>query len=801
MAYNPQYQAVFSNDPEMVVKILLAKKDGPVVETTEFIISECEFNDSSEDNTILARELTFTIFADDNTGITWETFLAGSYDEWMVTVTVDDQPYFSGFLTPEEGNAAFLPKPYDIKLRGTNGVKLLKDVALTDLSGVKFHGKFTGIEFIAACLQKTLLDLPFRAYGSIYNDDMDNRADNPTAHYLHQIKFDHRTFMKDATTFMSCYDVLIAILGRSSRLFYWNGIWVIFYMPEHQYKPLGLWYTNYQADGTISGGGQETEDVSAVGSAELIYPQEENQLISTSFAIKFAKTNFNYNAWPEIPLNSKFERGTKIGSGTDADGNPYTDYSIDDWTATMADITATPPNFNFDLVEGDLFVRRTYNLYGIELRREIFFETPTTASPGGAYVKWLIAEILPVNQGDKIKFSAALKFDNDFSGSGDTFAIIGRVYLIPDVGTDYYAMTNNAGGQETSFGKWEKESGTPPDFISVDIPADSDSTKYKSITIESDSIPVKGTLYIALQHGNDGTNAGGNKWFTGFEFEYLPFVVNGYIQVKGDYWQHSQNANQIDKDEGEIQISDTVVRVLQGCMFNADGVTATNPTWYRYGLAESRHFKELVNIGRYNLGYRRFWRIEGSFTGLQYSTIANPLIQNPLSYHKNYRFTDLTDPRDFILVPPLRMDVCTGVISAVFEEVYNPALLTNHGADMYRVIQGLIAAVAGVGATLQRVPPDERLMKLVSLAGETVTDITVGAGGAGNFPSLTLNTQFTEGANNIAYLTIGEDIAIGNSFYFKVGSQDVFYTVVNIIEQSDGTQTGDSREFNYIFSN
>lgn len=670
MAYNTQYQTIFHNELEQEVTINIDQKDSGVVTPEPFFISELELNDSTDENTIIARECTFTIFAEDSSSITWETFLSGDYDEWRISVIIDGKTHFTGFLAPEEGNAAFLPKPYDIKLRATNGLKLLKDVSLTDTAGDAFHGKFTAIEYITACLQKTLLELPFRAYGSIYNVDMNDRGDDPVADYLSQIKFDHRTFMKDATTFKSCYDVLLDLLGRHSRLFFWNGMWVIFYTAEHQYKPGGLWYTNYDAEGIVIDGAEDTEDISAVGETQLIYPQDEDQIVNSSFAIKFAKSIFNYKPWPEIPLNNKFQRGTLIGSGVDGDGNTYEDYSIDDWTATMADITATPPNFDFDPVEGDLYVRRTSNIYGIELRREIFFETPTTSSPGGGYVKWLMAEPLPVNQGDKFRISNSLKFDNDFSGAGDSFSIIGRVYLVPDSGTDYYALDNNQGGQETTFGKWIKESGTPPNFISVDIPEDSDSTKYKSITIEADSIPVNGTLYIALQHSNDGTNAGGNKWFTGFEFEYLPFVVNGYVQVKGDYWKHAQNANQQDVDEGELKTSDTIVRVLQGCMFNADGLTATTPTWYRHGLTESKHFKELVNIGRYNLGYRRFWRIEGSFTGLNYSTIADPLVQNPLSYHKNYRFTDLAEPRDFILVPPLRMDLCTGVIKAIFEEVY-----------------------------------------------------------------------------------------------------------------------------------
>lgn len=801
MAYGLRYQSIYSNDLQQDVTVNLYQKDY-VGDADVFRISDkLELTDTSDENTIIARAVSLAIDADTDTDITWETFLAGSYDEWKMEIIIDSRKFFEGFLTPEEGSSPFLDKPYDVNLRATNGLKLLKDVPLTDLSGDAFHGKFTASDFITAALQKTLLDLPIRMYGSIYNEDMDNRDDDPEAIFWNQIKFDHRAFLKDATTFLSCYDALLFMLGRAFRISYFDGRWVIFYLPEHQYAPAGLWYTDFSSAGVVTGGAEDTEGYATVGKAEAIYPIGEDQLISSSFAIKFAKTNFNYNIWPEIPLNSKFQRGTLIGTGTDADGNPYEDYTIDDWTANMVDITATPPNFTFSASEGDTFLRKTFNIFGIELKREIFMETPTTVSAGGSIVKWLRAEPIPVNLGDQIKVGAGLRFDNDFSGAGDSFSIIGRVYLIPDTGTDYYALNNNdTSGIETSKGKWIKESGTPPDFISVDIPEDSDSTKLKNQSITSDTIPVNGTLYIALQHVNDGTNAGGNKWFSAFEFEYIPYVAGGYVPISGDFWQHTQNANQLDKDEGEIKISDTIIRVAQGCMLNADGLTATTPTWYRQGETESRHFKELVNLGRYNLGYRRFWSVEGSFTGLLYSPVDDQLAFQPLAYHKNYQFADLPQVRQFILAPQLTMNLCTGNVKAIFEEVYNPALETNYGADYYRVSTAIITMVlAEFGHTLARVPPQKTLFKLTSTAGDTVS-ASANANGAGNSPSFIVNTQFDDAGVHVSYLTLAEDIAIDNIFTLTINGVPHSYTVIDIVLQSDGTQPGDEQEFNYIFS-
>lgn len=818
MAYGLRYQGVMKNELQQMVTVKLMQKDY-VGDPENFIFtadSSVVLTDTSDENTIIAREAAMNIWADKASSITWQTFLAGAYDEWQCIIDIDGILVFEGYLTPEEGSSPFLPKPYEVNLKATNGLKLIKDVPFTGLAGETIKGKYLLSDLLCAALLKTGLSLNVRIYGSVYNEDMDNRADDIAATYWNQTKEDHRTFLSNATEFLSCYDVLKKLLERHSRLFYFKGMWVVFLTAEAQYAPGGLYYTDFTSAGVVIGGAEDTEAVATVGSAEPIFPINEDALISSLFAIKFAKTNYKYNVWPEIPLNNKFQRGTlfNTGSGVDDDGNPYNfeDYEIDDWQKAMVDITVTPPNFTFDPVEGALFLRRVYNIYGIELRREIFFETPTTASPGGSYVKWLIAERLPVNQGDKIKIGMSVKFDNDFTGAGDGFVVMARVYLIPDTGTDYYALDNNVGGRETSFGLWVKESGTPPNFISVDLPADSDSTKYKNQTVTSDTIPANGTLYIALQHSNDGSNPGGNKWFSAFEFEYIPFIAGGYIPIEGDYWQHTQNANQLDKDEADIQVSDTIIRVLQGCFFNLDGLTATTPTWYRYGLTESRHFKELVNLDRFNLGYRRFQRIEGTFVGLLYSP------GQPMSYHKNYLFTGLTVPAQFILAPGMSMDLGTGEIKATFEEVLTPSLTQNIGARMDQVIAALIDLIAATTETdwdaaslapapgtdgfppvLSTQPPDRRVMEMIVNTGENVT-ASANDNGVGNAPALTVNTQTDAGGVRSVIITIGEDIAVGNIYSFTIYGVTVSYEVVDLIVQSDGTQLSDDQVFNYIFS-
>lgn len=790
MAYGLRYNCLFTNEIQQDVNVQILQKEF-AGDAEQFITRELNLSDSSEDNTVIARECQLVIWANAISTITWETFITGTFDEWYIKVVIDSYTHFEGYLTPEEGSTPFLDKPYSVTLRATNGLKLLKDVPLTKLDGSEFRGKFTGAEYIIAALSKTQIALPVRMYGSLYNEGMDTRSDDPTATHWTQIKFDHRSFLKDASGFISCYDTLTFLLSRSFRVYYFNGYWHVFFLHEHQYAPGGLWYTEFDTTGAVVGGAQDTTGYATVGKAEAIFPINKDGMLSSSFPIKFARTNFNYTQYPEFPLNNKFSRGTFIRSGFDSDGNPYEDYTIDDWvSATYQGNPTEYANLPAQTVGNpDMWYRRsTFNIYGIELKREVIIERGTAA--GGRYVQ---STAEPVNQGDKIRISFDWRTDTDL-GPGDPTPVQLTPYFVADDTGIKYVLRSKDGN--VSEAKWEPSTSQ---MIGLYTTPNGNLTDYQSVNVESPAFPFNGMIYFMMW---SSVSLGNNTktLYKGLSVEYVPFVAGGFIPISGDYWQHTQDANQIDKDEGEIQISDLPIRVLQGCILAADGITATTPTWFRFGVQEQRHYKEIVNLARYNLGYRRFWQLEGSFKGVLYEASNDLTVLPPISYHKTYQLSDVAQPRYMILVPPLTIDLCKGHIKATFEEVYNPTLISNYGADMYRVINALISMVATEfpGVTLQRYPPDKRMMKMFSAAGGT-TSATANDGGAGNAPALTVNTQSDEGGFRVSVLTIGEDIALGNIFSITISGVTHSYTVIDILEQSDGTQPADKQEFNYIF--
>lgn len=687
MAYVETYKIHFTNEQNQEVLATIYKKDGDIVDPVpEYPCSAFELSDKSEgqtkyDSTIIARELILSIWSEESDDITWETFITAEHDEWKIVVTIDSQPYFEGFITPDEGNALFQDKPYEVTIRATNGLALLKNTALVDLDGNNFSGEHSLIEYIAAALKQTGLSLPIRVRCGYFNQGMSDKGDGVGGinnDMFAQSYLDYRTFQKDPTTFVSCYDALTIILDKFCRLEYWFGYWQIKCIAELQYLPGSDYYVDYTANGSSPAGTVESENYAQIGKAVDIYPINEDQNIYSRFAIKSAKTIYNYDVWPELPKNNKFTRGTFIvgGSGNvyeqDQNGDDtatqigtFQDYFIDDWTfgtffagpSAIANLPALGAGIDFPA-----WRRSSSNSYNIEFNREVLIEKTQNET------QVLQSSVIPVYAGDKLNITFDFKLSFNFNDQLNIAAV--QVYILPNSGGFPYWWRDGAG----ITNRWRRN-GAAAEAIFVNYVDGNDKTKvYKSVSLESQPIPVDGVAYVQLLNVMDDSMPN-HTYFRNFNIEYIPFVAGGYIQVDGDYWLRSQNKSFPDVAEDEVSISDSPKKVFKGALLLNNG-SLTAPQWYRYAgfvLPESKHFKELLNIARFNHSYRRMYAIEGTFNGLNYSAQNNQLNKFPIGFHKRYRMVDLTNQRDFVLVPPLKMDLIKGWVSANLVEVINTA--------------------------------------------------------------------------------------------------------------------------------
>lgn len=668
MAYGIQYYIRFQNDLGDDVEIQLLQKDVaapdivPVLSSVVSLDITVDGENNDKFDTILSRSLACVINVSDADAITWETFVAAAQDEWMVICTINTLFHFHGFLTPETGQAAFLDKPYDITLQATDCLKLLEQTPLTDAAGNKWDNEsiYTSTnhylnQYIAGALFNTKLGLPIRIYCSLYENSCFNRFADAQEDMYNQLKLDYRTFDKDATTFVDCLTALKTILTGHSRLFYWNGMWVIYYLADHQYRPGGLWHTDYNADGSIAGGIEESDNYTETGKGKILSPILADQLASTVFAAKSYKSTFKYNIWDEIPLNNKFDRGTFLPLLSSPTTQAFT---IPDWDFGNVDSSSNFPVFPFGITPTATqqpYSLRTYDAFGVEKSRVIIIPS----QPDGPRC-WLKSRAIPVLAGDLVSISIDKKYQLAAIDTDTDPQIACFVYVVK--GTDYWMLD---GGYPTNQGLWTKnQTGAGINSIKVF----GSSQEFQSGAATSLAMPVDGDLYIAFDYiAYGGAHPNNAQYWQNFQFSYTSRVANGYKAIQGDFWERDQNKFFLDNADEEVFISDGPRKVVKGTILtNTEHLT---DGWYRFNSGESRNFKDLINQGRYNHSYRRFYKIEGTFEGLNIYPQNNQPALFPLGFHKEYRFTDMSPNRDFILVTPLQMDVIKGRSALAFIEV------------------------------------------------------------------------------------------------------------------------------------
>lgn len=823
MAFVTKYQFQFKNDLQEIIKIYIQQKNGSGGLTQEYEAVDVRLTydgDEGKDSCLIGASLEIDFDMRPDQVDYWNDLINAEENQWFVVAYNDTFKIFEGYVLPDEGLVPLQDKPYSAKITAVDGIGLLRDKAFIQPD----HTNFSGINrlnwYIAAALQQTALAIPIRVYDNVFHSSMLNRDQDFKHDLFSQAYLEYRTFLKDATTFVSAYDALKIILDKNYRLFYYNGEWVIMRIALFQYWPFARYYTLYDYNGLNGVGYEELENYATVGKNELIYPINEDQYKYTKKAVKSVKTIFNYEPWPEIPLNNKFERGDIIlpysgpepdSGDIDNDGDTTeiigtrTAFTIDGWgygtySGFPSQITALPA---VTANSARAYRKSVTNAFGVEIIREVILEEVTSGTRG-----LFICSEIPVVKGDKIKIS----FDRRTSLSGTGTSQIAMVFIKPSSGNNTYLESQNTNQMSPFF--WQ--SGGVPPFISRSYISGENFNQYTSITIDPPEIPINGSLYIGyITPGVTNSRT----YIKNFNVEYIPYVAGGYVQVKGEYHLRTQNKNYPDVSEQVVRISDNDHKVFKGCLLDANGDPFTRD-WYRMGLSESRHYNELTNISWFNHSYRRFEFIEGAFNSLKCASQNNQENQVPIALHKTYRYVDMAgEDRRFIITPPMDLDLGPGWTTARYHEVIlaNEQIVTQKES-----IESLVARLrneidsttesewnsagqAPASGTLGFPPQTYQLDILTPqpykfmVYMNTDGDMTVSVQGDALI-SRQVNPDYN-GYRVIEFTIDTSSYSVGDILTFTAYGHDVPVTVqeVEVTVSPDGEQMGDHYEFKYQF--
>lgn len=734
MAYTTKYIIEFTNIKGQDIYIYFREKNGSTPEADiqkyDAVDIKFDYNSNSEDffKPISGSSLTMEFFMGAGDRDYWNDFVSAEKDTWYVEVFCDTFAKFKGFVLPDEGRVPFQDRPYTAVITATDGIGLLKEQELKRPNGTQFDRLDLIITYIAAALQQTGLQIPIRVIDNVFHKSHNNRDVDPKWDLFGQTYLEYRTFQEDdGIKFTDAYTALEIILKENYRLNYWNGEWVIIRLGMLQYYPFVGYYTIYDFNGENAVGYEITEDYARIGAKELIYPTDENQFVSQKMAVKTTRTTYKYRIRPELPKNNRFERGGGRGSGVanlrayESGGEEHreiitniTEYfdanetdqpvdttvvygryqlqTVEGWefgARTAGDYNALP--FNLQPVNEKAYIKKVFNDVGVETDRTVYIEKPLEGA-----VSWLRSEGIPVVKGDKISISHQFRYGPGTQNLEDTVA--SNVYIVSRTGNVYYSLYSFNGqtgwvrNSLTDSGlKYSYASASP---MGSDDPDENAMQKFQSISVESTLMPISGTLYIVFPIlGN--VNIGQYKAIKDFKFEYIPYIASGFAEVSGEYDETTQNKPYIDKTDNEVFIADNPHAVFKGCLLDAEGFPLT-PAFYRMGIDEKRRFNALTNLMRFNLEYRRFLHIEGTFAGLMQAANNNQLNPLPIALHTPYRFMDIPgEDRRFALVPPVPLDLIEAEgTNLQFREVFTPPIGTRtETEDTWHFINRFVAEI------------------------------------------------------------------------------------------------------------
>lgn len=689
MAYVTQYTAHFKNEQNQDIYVYIDKKNGSSVTVENYEVVNMRIITNGDENDayacILGKELELELWSSVNQTISWSYFMTSSHDDWKITVQTGGQTLFVGFILVDQSFAPLQDKPYIITLKATDGLGLLKGYRLKDVNGNYFVNFNTLTQYIAGALKSTGLDLNIRIFCSYFNAAQLNKGNGLIYDMFSQTALSSRSLMENGTDVMYCYDALKFILGGWCQIEQYNGKWYIMTISEKQYIPENKYYVDYNSSGTAIVGGIDNEPNALIGRNELIYPVNESQTISSVIACNSAKTIFEYKEH-EIYFDNQYysKLGTLIEQGTytyTTGGNDrrqvrwttstnisstgtWENYNVIGWKLVNGDLT------NYSLFNGELSIYVKYDIYKNERARELAVVRPLSGNLG-------VLGVCAMNTNDDFyvnidaDFSINIKWQ---SGSNPTLQYnVAQLAILTEESlglnsTDWWTLSYETDALGKNTPKWYNDD--QHCFIGPTNTSFKSLGTYKELSVEKTRIPTNGKMYIRL--GGQGDTASFITWGN-IDIQYKNQKIGSTKSINGEYHINSQDSFFVDTKENKIKINDGPYGSVKGAMFFYGPYSEPGPLkgrFYRHpATAEVKTFKQLVNYGVFNQHYRRFYKIEGDYRSFVYNISTDQNMRKLIGFHKTYLYKDFDPDRQFVLIPPLEIDVFKGNIKANLVEV------------------------------------------------------------------------------------------------------------------------------------
>ena len=506
-----------------------------------------------------------------------------------------------------------------------DGLHLLSEDSLTDLSGGKPYLFYRLSTLVAFCLAKTELGLNFKTWIKIYqfgDSERDATAD-PTGERdpFYTTFVSGRTFQQGESDYEDSLSVLQKICSSFKMfMFQARGEWHLLFL-EDLMRTDGISCTIYDADGVPFDILLDQNFDINIGLSEYVKFANDDTRIDFQQAYKHVKVKHSFDVPNSLIRNIDLREGTFIDYQT---GGIRARYTLDGFTETTDSVGGTQSYIFADLYE--------LNQRQSEKYRYINFGDLTAAGK----FRQIATTPSPCNENDLFEFSFIFQVP---SGTGVNY------YCDIQITDSTFPFATKWLGAD---GKW-KNSRNYVRFYNNATP----STNFSITTVER--IPFTGSLQIFFRIDANASAFGPKIW--GFNYDYKPTISNNRTIADGViYESYSEKDKTIFNDE--LPICDALSIVTKGALTDFSTILAKD--WYHEGTTEQIRFGRLICRILWKFLYRTYYRIEGNL--LRY--MDGGYLLSPLN-----TFYPLALPNRKFILSTLTIDLRTEQSEATFVEV------------------------------------------------------------------------------------------------------------------------------------
>jgi hypothetical protein len=474
----------------------------------------------------------------ENGSLPLNTFFSTADDQWKIILLEGIATKFVGFLVQDDCTEVMVDYNHEIKLTATDGLGILKERK----AELTYTEKRPLTYLFAHLLTATNLELDLNVFSRLLP------VGGVEARFLDDVWMEDITWLNNSE-WDDCYSILEKILKRFRfTLFQADGIWNMIRFDElrqysgeilgAKYGLVGIFGSQIYAFDT----GVTMPEEFDIGPDELSFP-ETGLTESIVRPCKFVKEKFSYRQPYDILRNSNFERvGNLITSYADGSDTLY-EYEMTDWQigkgynvagTLLVDSSATR------------FIRVRKNSFGEEIDRI------GVIKGAAGHDDRTCAECykIEVSAGDRIRFS--FDYKTLHSQVGNRYFLMEILTTSPAIPRSLNNRNLETDGTWTYNGSILSAAFTPENH-----------NEWKSVSVETDIIPVTGLLYFNLAQ-QDGSAADSETHYKNIRFEIFRSIG---INVIGHTHTDTQDENINNDVETDIACDSSPSNSIAGTLF------------------------------------------------------------------------------------------------------------------------------------------------------------------------------------------------------------------------------------------